>query len=676
MRVDGVKCTIVILITLVVGMASQVGGLIQVSVASAENLSQINISAPADVPEGGAFTARINITPGATFNAYQIQVVYDPDVVQVLSTEGGTEGVTKGSVGSSEIPVDMWSFYPAGKRGGTIRILGKIPSNRSVNGSGYLAEIHFSVIGSNGDSSSITPVETSDFANGLFDSVGNKLATSEPWGGSAVSIYTPLNIDTSALSPACTENSYFCNLIASGGNTPYNWTGAGFPNGLAVTGNGTISGKPLQSGDYNIHLSLIDSSNPPAVKQKDLTLRVYPLLQITTVSLQEGVQGKSYSASIGTTDAAAPLIWSATGLPQGLNISGSGVLNGSPLVSGDYNINITVTDSFGPPHSVTRTLTLHLYAALTITTQFLPDGLEGRTYNGNIIAAGGKTPFSWSSTGLPSGLSLTSSGLLSGTPATSGDFNITAFVSDSFDPANNTSRAFTLHINPRLQMVTTALPEAVAGKSFSAILNAFGGIPPYNWSVSGLPEGLTCSFSGNISGIPTEPGNTLTNIILSDSFNPVNIISTSFDLHVYDALNILVSRLTEGVKGRNYISSLSASGSLAPYIWTVSALPAGLEATAAGEIRGMPAQAGEFILNISVTDSLPVPHTTAGTVILKIYKVGDADGNGAVNMGDATFVERVILGLAKETPGCDANLNGSVSIGDVTMIERIILGLN
>jgi len=45
-------------------------------------------------------------------------------------------------------------------------------------------------------------------------------------------------------------------------------------------------------------------------------------------------------------------------------------------------------------------------------------------------------------------------------------------------------------------------------------------------------------------------------------------------------------------------------------------------------------------------------------------------------MGDATYVMRVVLGLANETPGCDANLNGSISIGDVTLIERIILGLN
>jgi hypothetical protein len=86
--------------------------------------------------------------------------------------------------------------------------------------------------------------------------------------------------------------------------------------------------------------------------------------------------------------------------------------------------------------------------------------------------------------------------------------------------------------------------------------------------------------------------------------------------------------------------------------------------------------AGNFNLNISVADSLSPPNTTTGTVTLKIYQVGDANVDDIVSISDATYVERVILGLTRQTPGCDANLDGSVTIADVTRIERIILGLN
>jgi len=52
---------------------------------------------------------------------------------------------------------------------------------------------------------------------------------------------------------------------------------------------------------------------------------------------------------------------------------------------------------------------------------------------------------------------------------------------------------------------------------------------------------------------------------------------------------------------------------------------------------------------------------------------GDANGNGVVNMGDTTKVERIVLEMDAATPGADANGDGVVTIGDVTVIERIIL---
>jgi large repetitive protein len=676
MRVHAIKFVHIISVTILIALFGQNIGLFQVCTASADTMSSINISIPEDVAEGGAFTARINITEGATFNSYQIQLSYNPNVIQVMSIEGDTEGVTQGIVGSTIIPVDMWSFFPSGIRGDTIRILGRIPSNQSVKGSGYLAEVHFTVVGSAGKNSNLTPTETVIFANGLFDSDGNKIGTYAPWGGALVNIYAPLQISTSNLTSGSIENNYSLNLKASGGNIPYTWNGTGLPGGLSISGNGTIIGKPTQSGDFNIHISLADSSNPIASAQKDFMMHVYPGLQIVTESLPEGTQGKNYTIKINTTAAAEPIIWSATGLPSGIIITNSGVLSGTSLVSGDYNISVMVTDSFNPPHSITKNLSLHIYSNLVIATESLPDGLEKNDYIYSLSAGGGKVPYFWTANGLPSGLSLGSYGGIFGTPASAGDYNITAYVNDSFDPSNNASRAFSLHISQKLQVVTTELPESVVGKSVETVLIASGGIPPYNWSVSGLPSGLTCSSAGNISGIPEASGNYVVNLILKDSYSPANTINTSFNLHVYDALIITVSQLTGGVIGKSYSGFLTASGGQDPYIWNVNGLPSGLQFSTSGAISGAPKEAGNFILNVMVSDSLSISNNTAGTVRLKIYLIGDADGSGYVNMGDVTYVERVILGLVEETSGCDANLNGSISIGDVTMIERIILGLS
>lgn len=676
MRVEGVKCASILIIILLFGLFISAIGLCQDSKTYADNLSQIYISAPEDVPEGGIFTARINITPGARFNAYQIQLFYDPNVIQITGNEGGTEGVSNGIVETTVIPIDMWSFSPAGTPGGAIRILGRIPLNQTVNGAGYLAEVHFVVIGLRGTQSSITPTGTPDFDNGLFDNAGKKLNTALPWSGSLVKVYQPLTITTSVLPQASIENYYNINLTASGGNLPYSWNGTGFPPGLNLTPNGNISGQPLQPGEYRVEINLRDASTPPAEIQKEYVLKVYPVFQITTLSLPEGTQGKNYSISLQTTEAPGPLTWSATGLPGGLNISASGVISGSPLVSGQYNINITVTDSFNPPHSITRTLPVNLYAALTVSTEALNAGQVGNTYNAVITASGGKAPYAWSAVGLPAGINLNSSGSLTGIPSAAGDYNITVFVNDSFNPFNTASRAFTLHINDRLQIITSSLPEGMAGKSFSINLAASGGMPPYSWSASGLPSGLTCSSNGNISGIPATAGNYAVNVVLRDSFNPVNTLNQDYNFQVFDNLIITATKIPDGVIGKTYHEMLTATGSRSPYSWTVNGLPSGLAAEIGGNISGTPQESGDFVLNVTVTGSLNIPYSTSGTVNLKIYKLGDADGNGSVNMGDATYVMRVVLGLANETPGCDANLNGSISIGDVTLIERIILGLN
>ena len=57
-------------------------------------------------------------------------------------------------------------------------------------------------------------------------------------------------------------------------------------------------------------------------------------------------------------------------------------------------------------------------------------------------------------------------------------------------------------INPPLEIVTNELPDAEVGEEYHAALEASGGATPYAWNVTGLPNGLTCSDDGVISGTP------------------------------------------------------------------------------------------------------------------------------------------------------------------------------
>ena len=69
---------------------------------------------------------------------------------------------------------------------------------------------------------------------------------------------------------------------------------------------------------------------------------------------------------------------------------------------------------------------------VVIDTSSLPDAQVGVPYSAQLTVHGGKPPYVWSiiSGALPAGLTLSSGGLISGTPTTSGLSTFTVFVLD------------------------------------------------------------------------------------------------------------------------------------------------------------------------------------------------------------------------------------------------------
>ena len=109
------------------------------------------IDAPEGAAEGEEFIVRVNISEVTDIDVAQYDLAYDPEVLEL-------EDVTDGYIGGTKMPVDMWGFVPYGEQG-TARVLNNVGGTPGISGEGYLAELHFEVVGSAGDMSDISFVK-------------------------------------------------------------------------------------------------------------------------------------------------------------------------------------------------------------------------------------------------------------------------------------------------------------------------------------------------------------------------------------------------------------------------------------------------------------------------------------------------------------------------------------
>jgi hypothetical protein len=147
--------------------------------------------------------------------------------------------------------------------------------------------------------------------------------------------------------------------------------------------------------------------------------------------------------------------------------------------------------------------------AITLSPTTLPGGQLGADYNQMLTGSGGIAPYNFavSAGAPPTGVTLTTGGLLSGTVLQAGTFNFTVTATDANSCTGSQAYALVIGNCPAINITPTSLPNGTMGAAYNQTLTASGGTPPYNFTVSSetLPGGLMLS-GGVLSGTPSVAG--------------------------------------------------------------------------------------------------------------------------------------------------------------------------
>jgi hypothetical protein len=227
-------------------------------------------------------------------------------------------------------------------------------------------------------------------------------------------------------------------LTATGGAPPYSWSVAAgsLPSGIALNpSTGALSGAPGAAGSFSATVQVTDSKS--ATAQKSLTFTVtLPPVEVVTSTLPGAIKGVGFSQQLNAAGGKPPYVWSVTGgsLPGGLSMApASGLLSGTPTAAGSFNFTVTATDA--DSHAASKALSIAVAAPpLSVTAIPALETLMGLSFNYQLSANGGTTPYTWSAAAgaLPLGLNLNATtGAISGTASAGGLFMFSVTVRDA-----------------------------------------------------------------------------------------------------------------------------------------------------------------------------------------------------------------------------------------------------
>ncbi|MGC4041420.1 MAG: fibronectin type III domain-containing protein [Flavobacterium sp.] len=372
---------------------------------------------------------------------------------------------------------------------------------------------------SNATSTSVSPAATTSYTLTVTAQTGCSASDTKTV---TVNPVHAISLSSGSTTPTlCVNTALGTNIVyaVSGGATGAGVTG--LPAGMSGTyaaGNFTISGTPTASGTFNYTVTTTGNTCTVATATGTITVRPNHAITLSTGSATPALCINTalgtnivYAVSGGATGAGV------TGLPTGMSgtyAAGNFTISGTPTVSGTFNYTVTTTGNTCLVATATGTITVNAIHAISLSTgSATPTLCVGTALGTNIVYAvsGGATGAGV--TGLPTGMSGTYAAgnfTISGTPTVNGTFNYTVTTTGNACTVATATGTITVTANGTISLtsgVNTNNQTVFVGSSIATI--TYGTTGATGATISGLPTGVSGSWSANavtISGAPSNTG--------------------------------------------------------------------------------------------------------------------------------------------------------------------------